>query len=45
MEGDGDCDNDKQCAGSLVCGIDNCGGSPFPSNYDCCMAPLPGLLF
>jgi len=31
---DGDCDNDKQCHGSLVCGSDNCawGGSD-----DCCM--------
>ena len=33
---DGDCDNDSQCAGSLVCGTDNC---PWGDADDCCMAP------
>ena len=33
--GEGDCDTDNQCAGGLVCGVDNC-GPEFPSNYDCC---------
>ena len=33
--GEGDCDEYNQCAGDLVCGVDNC-GPEFPSNYDCC---------
>ena len=33
LDGDGDCDNDRQCAGSLVCGIDNC---PWGDDEDCC---------
>ena len=40
--GDGDCDNDNQCAGSLVSGTDNC---PWGGGDDCCMDPvnkLPG---
>ena len=40
VEGDGDCDNDKQCVGSLVCGRHNCGGkAPFDNADDCCMRP------
>jgi hypothetical protein len=35
---EGDCDNDGECAGSLVCGTDNCGGS-FESAADCCIHP------
>ena len=42
-EGDGDCDNDAECQGILVCGTDNCPTkSPFdnPRNTDdCCMKP------
>merc|ERR1719180_747522 len=26
MEGEGDCDNDDHCSGSLKCGTDNCVG-------------------
>ena len=46
---DGDCDGNSECAGSLVCGTDNCkegllsgepasGGYP-SSTYDCCIPP------
>ena len=35
--GEGDCDNDSQCSGSLKCGTDNCDTAVgFPSAYDCC---------
>ena len=34
--GEGDCDNDGECVGSLVCGTDNCGGI-FDSSADCCI--------
>ena len=33
-EGDGDCDNDSECSGDLVCGTDNC---PWGDNDDCCI--------
>ena len=33
--GEGDCDTDSQCSGSLKCGTDNC-GSNFPKGFDCC---------
>merc|ERR1739838_611080 len=39
LEGEGDCDDDGDCAGSLVCGTDNC-GSPFQDTHDCCMAEV-----
>ena len=32
-EGDGDCDNNNECAGSLICGEDNC---PWGDGDDCC---------
>ena len=32
--GEGDCDNDAECDGSLLCGINNCEGGL--SNMDCC---------
>jgi len=32
--GEGDCDSDNQCAGSLVCGEDNC---PWGDGDDCCV--------
>ena len=39
--GEGDCDSDSECDGSLVCGVDNClpvfGHSP--SSFDCCKNP------
>ena len=38
-EGDGDCDSDDQCSGSLICGHDNC---PWKDNDDCCMEK-PGI--
>ena len=33
--GDGDCDNDSDCAGELTCGNSNC---PWGDNDDCCVA-------
>ena len=32
--GEGDCDNNSDCAGSLVCGTDNCESGP--RGLDCC---------
>ena len=32
--GEGDCDSDKECAGSLTCGDDNC---PWGDGDDCCI--------
>ena len=32
-EGDGDCDNDTECMGDLVCGVDNCKWG----HGDCCI--------
>ena len=34
--GEGDCDSDDDCKGNLVCGADNCRGSTFDPNDDCC---------
>ena len=35
-EGEGDCDDDSECEGDLVCGVDNCPwDTPF-SGQDCC---------
>ena len=34
--GEGDCDQDSDCAGPLVCGSDNC---PWGDEDDCCMHP------
>lgn len=39
--GQGDCDKDSECAGSLTCGKDNC-ASPFPSKADCCQTGCSG---
>ena len=33
---EGDCDNDYECSGNLICGLNNC-DSPFASNADCCI--------
>ena len=44
-EGEGDCDDDTECFGNLVCGEangfdDNCDSSlGFPSAHDCCYDP------
>ena len=35
-EGDGDCDDDDECEGSLECGKDNC---PWGDGDDCCFNP------
>ena len=35
QEMEGDCDHDHECAGSLICGTDNC-GSGYPGIWDCC---------
>ena len=34
--GEGDCDKDSDCYGSLTCGTNNCLGSTFSLNDDCC---------
>ena len=35
--GEGDCDKDEDCVGSLTCGTNNCPkGSTFSRNDDCC---------
>ena len=42
MAGGGDCDEDSQCDGDLVCGSDNCfrdfssSGSNWVAGADCC---------
>ena len=41
-DGEGDCDNDWECKGSLVCGNDECGSGP--SNMDCCIGKFVALL-
>ena len=33
---DGDCDSDAECAGGLVCGLNNC-GKGFHKLADCCI--------
>ena len=34
---EGDCDDDAECAGNLICGQNNCGGRPgFDDTDDCC---------
>ena len=39
-EGEGDCDNDNECLGNLLCGTDNCDQSlGFGPSYDCCIQP------
>ena len=40
-EGEGDCDNNSECIGDLVCGTDNCLGSEHPQLGDCCEKPTP----
>ena len=34
---EGDCDNDSECAGSLICGTNNCpSGFLMGTKFDCC---------
>ena len=44
QENEGDCDNDNECAGNLVCGNNNCGGI-FSSSADCCIRKITFILF
>ena len=37
-DGEGDCDNDGECEGSLVCGNNKCLNGP--STMDCCIGKL-----
>ena len=41
---EGDCDNNLECQGELMCGIDNCinilPSDNFPSTHDCCYSPF-----
>ena len=34
-EGEGDCDQDEECIGNLVCALESC-GSRFGKKADCC---------
>merc|ERR1711936_493521 len=38
-EGEGDCDSNSDCNAGLLCGSDNCAGSGFDSDDDCCYNP------
>merc|ERR1719379_2197231 len=38
--GEGDCDRNSDCAGSLVCGFNNC---PWGDEDDCCTYPAPSV--
>ena len=40
---EGDCDDDIECSGNLICGDDNC-PSHFPSDADCCIGNSMMLL-
>ena len=33
---EGDCDVDSECAGSLICGTNNCPSGFYYSGFDCC---------
>ena len=41
VEGEGDCENDQECSGELVCGNNNCQqfSSIFHAKDDCCVKP------
>jgi len=43
VEGEGDCDNDQECGGDMVCGNNNCQqfSSIFHPKDDCCVKPPP----
>ena len=34
--GEGDCDHDSECTGSLICGSNNCGSGWSNAEFDCC---------
>ena len=34
--GEGDCDDDDECSGELICGTDNCEGMEYDNGDDCC---------
>ena len=41
--GEGDCDNDTDCSGNLICGSKNCGAN-FHQLADCCKEPnIPNI--
>ena len=42
--GQGGCDNGAQCAGELVCGIDNCGSEFLWGEADCCKTKEGNIL-
>ena len=43
MEDEGDCDNDTDCSGNLICGSKNCGAN-FHQLADCCKEPnIPNI--
>ena len=35
-EGEGDCDSNNDCSGNLNCGTNNCVGSEYHGESDCC---------
>ena len=37
--GDGHCDSDDQCLGTLICGTKNCVGNNFDPDQGCCTEP------
>eukprot|EP00092_Neocalanus_flemingeri_P079712 GFUD01099333.1.p1 GENE.GFUD01099333.1~~GFUD01099333.1.p1 ORF type:complete len:397 (-),score=80.51 GFUD01099333.1:13-1203(-) len=44
MEGEGDCENDAECRGNLVCGTNNCKrlGEFYPDKGNCCEKQVQG---
>ena len=44
VDGEGDCDNDNDCEGNLVCGVNNCdqANPAFDSTDDCCFSLILG---
>merc|ERR1719228_1668992 len=43
-DGEGDCDSDEECLGSLVCGVNNCNtfGHFYHQRDDCCVRDKSG---
>ena len=40
LEGEGDCDDNVDCKGNLICGDNNCNQTlGFGSEFDCCYNP------
>ena len=45
-DGEGDCDDDSECSGNLICGRGNCNRKKFPSEKtDCCENPNGNKIF